>query len=463
MKFTAGSRLDRNNKEFGRLLSQAVQKAADIQSKKVSFIQDELGNMLDRQGGTAIAYWRQGHVPDLKTIDKLVHLLVDYGALERISLLELLSAAGYPYATALCDEMFPQIKESSPFGLKNIPTTLYREFTGRQQLIQQIMSQLSDPDGRHLIGIDGIGGIGKTALAHEIVMLCRNRRSFNKFVWISAATNRWLAPTPTVEFNFETILQILIVQMGYPELLEKTLYEQLGHIRSVLRQQKTLLVLDNLETASGAQEEIIESLAPLLDNLYILMTSRRRFLGGVYAVHVTGLESDEAVQFLHREARDINLSLQSASTIEITRIFETTGGMPQALKLIVGQLGYLKLDTVLHHLANVQPLDIDTEFDEYLKLYRYIYFPSWNLLSQHDRELFVSMAAFIPGIGGEFEAIQHVSKLPEGVINQAIHRLWRLSLLEVRDLAEGPLNQRNYYLHSLTKHFILSDITNRFT
>ena len=49
-----------------------------------------------------------------------------------------------------------------------LPGKSYRELIGRDNLIGNVMGALRDPSGKWIVAIDGMGGIGKTALAQEI-------------------------------------------------------------------------------------------------------------------------------------------------------------------------------------------------------------------------------------------------------------------------------------------------------
>jgi predicted ATPase len=63
---------------------------------------------------------------------------------------------------------------------------MYDTLIGRDTFLGDIMAALRDPGGRLIVGIDGMGGIGKTALAREVAERCKNERLFNSFVWIQA-------------------------------------------------------------------------------------------------------------------------------------------------------------------------------------------------------------------------------------------------------------------------------------
>jgi hypothetical protein len=138
------------------------------------------------------------------------------------------------------------------------------------------------------------------------------------------------------------------------------------------------------------------------------------------------------------------------------RLTTDTGGSPLALKLVVGQLESLDLETVLTLLREVHLPEEGSEDDEYFRFYQGIFFSSWKLLSEKSRTLLISMAHFAPGVGGTLEAVKATSQLETPILANCIKELWRFSFLEV---GESPnLRQIRYYLHALTQYFVLADI-----
>ena len=188
-----------------------------------------------------------------------------------------------------------------------------------------------------------------------------------------------------------------------------------------------------------------------------LLTSRHRFQDDLYAIHLPGLTADGALQLIRQEVEEKRLSrVASASVRELKRVIQTTGGSPLALKLVVGQLEHSALDTVLNQLSEVRPPQGDSDEDDYIQFYKGIFFPSWRLLSPEGKRLLISMTHFAPNLGGTLEAIRAASDLADETLTRSVNELWRLSFLEI---GESPsLNKVRYYLHALTKYFILSDI-----
>jgi hypothetical protein len=163
------------------------------------------------------------------------------------------------------------------------------------------------------------------------------------------------------------------------------------------------------------------------------------------------------LRFIRQEAQERKIDrVAKAELDELEQITQSTGGSPLALKLVIGQLGHLPLETVLGQLREVRLPKDESDESDYVRFYKGIFFPSWGLLSDDGKKLLISMAHFAPNVGGTHEAVQATSDLADDVLTRSIDELWRLSFLEV---GESPsLKKVRYYLHALTQYFVLSDI-----
>jgi hypothetical protein len=342
-----------------------------------------------------------------------------------------------------------------------LPGKSYRELIGRDILIGNLMAALRDPSGKWLVAVDGMGGIGKTALAREIAGHCESEKLFSIIIWDQAPKELQGLPAGKGKdkgsLTFETVLDSIARQLGALDVPRLKGPEKELRIKGLLQVHRALIVLDNLETAKESQNEIARRLLPLLHPSKVLMTSRHRFQGDVYAVHLTGLDEDGSLIFIRQEAQEKNIeTVSSAKVSELKQIAETTGGSPLALKLVVGQLGHLPLGTVLDQLQKIKLQKGDSDKDDYVRFYKGIFLPSWKLLSDDGKKLLISMSHFAPGIGGTYEAVKATSDLADDTLDHCIDELWKLSFLEK---GESPsLKKVRYYLHALTQYFVLSDI-----
>jgi hypothetical protein len=338
-----------------------------------------------------------------------------------------------------------------------IPEKLYHELVGRDAIVGETMAALRDPNGKWVVGVDGIGGIGKTALAREVADICQRENLFEAIVWEQSAKESTRGLNQSVGLlTFENALDAIARQIGAVDVLQLKASEKQERIRSLIKDRRILIVLDNLETAKEDQNEITRKLLAILNPGKALLTSRHRFEGNVHGIHLSGLDSASSLRFIRSDAQEKNISrVTSASDSELNRIAQVTGGSPLAMKLVVGQLIHLPLDVILSGLKEIQ-FDGNSRDTEYVRFYKAIFMPSWKLLSEDAQRLLISMANFAPNIGGTYDAIKATSGLSNASLSTHIEELWRLSFLEVGK--STSLNKVRYYLHALTQYFVLSDI-----
>ncbi|MEM7129224.1 MAG: ATP-binding protein [Chloroflexota bacterium] len=99
--------------KFAELLTEAVHRVRIRESKSVQIVQDELGYALGREGGSAVEYWRKGHIPPkLSDVERLARELVQRGQLEQHWLQAFLQCAEHPAPHLLRDELFEEVTVS---------------------------------------------------------------------------------------------------------------------------------------------------------------------------------------------------------------------------------------------------------------------------------------------------------------------------------------------------------------
>lgn len=341
-------------------------------------------------------------------------------------------------------------------NISQLPLRQYRDFIGRQTQLDDIENALNDTSGRWIVAIDGMGGIGKTALARAIAERLIARKSFERIVWEQSPKDI-AATKPSRGLTYDGVLDAIAYQLEAFELLQVVGKEKEERVKNLLHLHKTLVVLDNLETAHDTQNSIIERLSKILSFSKAVLTSRHRFSGEVYSVHLTGLIQDDAIDLIYREGKNKNIAqIERAEIDDLKKLVLAASASPLALKLVVGQLGHLPLDIVLEQLSLIHIPQDGAEEDDYTSFYKGIFMPSWKLLSNNSQNLLVTMAIFPAGIGGTFGAIREISNISSNALTHSIDELWKLSFLEVEQTSS--LKSTRYYLHALTQNFVLSDI-----
>ena len=321
---------------------------------------------------------------------------------------------------------------------------------GTAEAQARLEQALLKPDDHWLLAIWGIGGIGKTALANQLVRAALDSNRFYDLAWLSARQEefipwRGLRPIHQPDLKAATFVDRLLEQLDPTLSLARSPQEKLALLTHWLKTQPYLVVIDNLETVSDYQA-LLPALRRLARPTKFLLTSRE-YMADIHNHHLGELSRPATVTFLRYmgECQDL-LALTRAPETQLQEIYEVAGGNPLALKLVIGQLqsGLRGLSQVLRNLQQGRGKPM-------AELYTFIYWQAWHDLSEPARRLFVFMPQTPNATGAD---LARKSKLSEEALAQAMAELTSRSLVEVRGDLEGPY----YYLHRLTETFLLNEV-----
>ena len=192
----------------------------------------------------------------------------------------------------------------------NVPHLRNPNFTGREQLLQELRTALTSGRAAAIVPIAGLGGVGKTQLAVEYAYL--HTDDYEIVWWVRAE-----APSTLIGDYAR-----LAAQLGLPE---KDLADQQGvaaAVRSWLGHRRGwLLILDNAQNAADCREHL-----PMGGTGHVLITSRDPNWGSVAKpLQLRVLPRAEAVEFLQKRCgRD-----EPAVAVELC---EALGDLPLALE-----------------------------------------------------------------------------------------------------------------------------------
>lgn len=349
---------------------------------------------------------------------------------------------------------------SSEAKVSYLPSKAYRELLGRQADIDNIMSALLDKAGRRIIGIDGIGGIGKTALAHEIAEKALNN-GFSDIVWLTAAEKE-----RSVKMTFDSVLDGIAVQLNAASLLKLTGEARLSKTRELLLQKKALIILDNMETAAEPQQEIAEQLFSIISSSKALMTSRHRFKSfsnDIFAIHLGGVDKETSLILVKDTALEKNMpQIFEVGDDELEPIIDVVGNKeagysPLALKFMVGQLTKYEPNEIIDYMQKAQIhneknyLNYSRDFQNF---WSHIFIKSLMLLTPQDiKFMYLMSKALEPNIGTARQGgLRDAMRLDQPSFAKLRDNNWRISFLEIghRKL------QKRLYLHRLTFSFFSS-------
>jgi tetratricopeptide (TPR) repeat protein len=226
--------------------------------------------------------------------------------------------AKYVLSTTVLDLLAKHRGElSHPSPLHQLPADI-AAFVGRGAQTERLLEVLNAPGGLVAISaIDGMGGLGKTALAVHAAHRLIARYPDGQIVVDMAGTSP--APLSPAQ-GLARVIRAFEPLMRLPEDVAelKPIY------LSVLRGRRVLLILDNARDG--------DQVAPLLppEDCALIVTSRRRIaVGGVVRVDLDLLAPNEAVSLLGTLVGEG----RATTAAEVSRIAELCGLLPLALRI----------------------------------------------------------------------------------------------------------------------------------
>jgi hypothetical protein len=337
-----------------------------------------------------------------------------------------------------------------------LPHATYDRLFGVETHLRDLRNILLSPKAPWLVSIEGLGGIGKTALAHQLARdLAQHEQVFADFGWVSAQQRFFQAgegirlvnePSLTAKTLIEALVtQLMIGATGTAPISPE---RAINALETRLRKVPHLIVVDNLETVADI-ESLLPTLSRLADPSKFLLTSREAFHehAGIYHFVVPALGETDTLGLVRHEARLHNLpDVADASDEDLYPIYTIVGGNPLALRLVTGQLQILPLAQVLDNLREAKGKRAE-------ELYTFIYWSAWQRLPAAAQEILTLMPLFAQN-GADLAAIRRVSDLDEDELVESLTYLAKLSLVNL----SGDLHTRRYGIHRLTESFLLQEV-----
>ncbi len=351
------------------------------------------------------------------------------------------------------DSKRPITPEVEQVFAPKIPNNLPRRqaFFGRTEQMEIVMRALNPADRTWGVLVDGIGGIGKSAIALEAAYRSQEASTFDAFVFVTAKTNI-LDPSGIKDLNppartLDEFLNETARVLGQSGIAKLTGDEKRRALVDVLRSMRTLLIYDNLETLSKEEQEgIADFLRELPQGCKAIITSRRRGGEGGVWLRVEKLDWDAAHGIIENEiGRDLGLAnkLSHVGEARWQELFDETNGSPLAL---VHTLGLMRVRTALTFDGALEMLHGNSDAD----LQKFIFQEARKELTENDRAALVALSFFAPS--AVFDAWIQVATLSRKALETTIDRLSALSLVDVL------VGEERYALHPLTRTFIRDEL-----
>jgi hypothetical protein len=365
-------------------------------------------------------------------LDNLQRLLLEFS--EEIK--------GEPVAPEVVQALAPRVPDNLP---RRAP------FFGRGKEMDVVLRALSPEDRTWGVLLDGIGGIGKSALAIEAAYRCKEEGLFDTFIFFSAKRNildpsgiRELKPAALTLDEFLNETALVLGQPGIARLADN---DKRRALLNALRGTRALLIYDNLETlAKDQQEALADFLRELSQGCKAIVTSRQRGIEGAVWLRLEALEWEAAHALIKSEmARDPQLTrkLQRVGEGRWQELYDETKGSPLAL---VHALGLMRVRAALTFDGTLTLLRGNRAPD----LQKFIFREARQELTANDQTALSALSFFVPS--ATFEAWMRVAELSRNALETTIDRLSMLSLVDV--LA----GEERYGLHPLTRDFVRDEL-----
>lgn len=232
-----------------------------------------------------------------------------------------------------------------PKVFHNLPNPDYVRFVGRETELARLKQLLAPENRTWVIVIDGIGGIGKSALALETAHRylqefdsLPERERFQAIIWVSAKTAVLTADGIALRKHatrtLEDIYTTVAVTLQREDITRAGSEEQSQIVCQALTRQRTLLIVDNLETIDD--ERVNAFLMELPSPTKCIVTTRHR-IDVAYPIRLTGMPRTDALALIDQESDKKAVSL---TRDEADLLYRRTGGVPLAIVWSIAQMGY---------------------------------------------------------------------------------------------------------------------------
>jgi hypothetical protein len=301
-------------------------------------------------------------------------------------------------------------------------------FIGRGRYVEAVLHALLDTKA-WIISIDGLGGVGKSRLALEAAHRISQMQRYAGIVWVSAKSS-WLTPSgiekrePSLT-SLDDLLRQIVQVAGVAEDPVETFAERKARVSRIISQSPYLLIVDNLETVRDDDKaRLIAFLSELsareTGDTRALVTSRESASPGAIVIELGGLERDEAIDLIRRDAKNYgDTSLLLTDESASIEIWERCAGLPLAIKWVVAMVAKRKLSLS------------DTLFELKRRsgdVLRYVFGSVFAKLSDDAKLVLYATSAFVRSIPRS--ALSDITLLSEKRVAAAVTELLGLYLVQ---------------------------------
>lgn len=313
------------------------------------------------------------------------------------------------------------------------------ELAGRQDLVAELDSLVTGTVKPRVIALDGLPGVGKSALAVHWAYRVRHR--FPDGVWFVYLNGFGDGAAVDEKEVVNGLLVAFRMSAGAPE----TAAARRASVREVLARRRMLILLDNAHDAAHA-----ESLIPLFSGSVVVVTSRVRLSElalrhGARCLTVPPLDRDHATGWL-KEKIGVRAA---AEPLALTQLAALGGGLPLALGIIgeyvAAQRGRSLRDFVEQLKQRSAVLGLGYNSSHLATSLRAVFDCSYRDLPPDVQRMFRLLSTY-PGLGFTLRVAAAVAGIPADQVRAQLDVLVWARLLEVRE-------DDRYAFHDLLRDF----------
>jgi len=235
--------------------------------------------------------------------------------------------------------------------------------------------------------------------------------------------------------------------LDYPGFTQFDHDEKRREVEQLLKRQRVLLVLDNIETVTdGALPTWLLNL-PEPSKALITSREKHRTLWSSWLVELRGMSEAEAQTLIAQRLQALQLSkIAGGDLAHFEPLITVTGGNPKAIEMTLG--------LVKHERRPLQQV-VDDLYAARGNLFDDLFARAWGLLDEAARRVLL-VATFFPA-SASAEALSATADVQGFAFDRAVERLSDLALLDVQqvDLRSPP----RYILHPLVRAFAGAKLT----
>jgi tetratricopeptide (TPR) repeat protein len=230
----------------------------------------------------------------------------------------------------------------------NLPCRERSELIGRTAELTELTNWLADANDSYIMAIEGMGGMGKTALAMEAADRCLQAGEyphkypsyprFDAIVFTAVKPaefmGRVLLSNLQDSYDLDDLLQAIATTLDYRSILSPDLGRRKLEVYQLMRDKSILLVIDNIERVDE-QTEILQFLRniPKPDGGKIVKTivTSRENIGLEKTIAISPLSQDSIKKLLERQIKRRGIKGLSS---QINSIAKLADGSPLLVNLL---------------------------------------------------------------------------------------------------------------------------------